>query len=210
MIIYKLTAEEFAQNVGGLNEKYIGHWSDWINRNSSEEVELFCSILKSWQAFKPNTMVSKNQASDIFIEAKEIISRLNDFDIQASTWFACSQNRTILVELWDLLRDLSFRSESNSKNIREGKAGLVGISKAAMLVSNGTIGPAFDSKVRKAVGIVGEPKNGFGWINALKMISDDISEFLKRRNLKSLSECVDTSFKPIAAGRLYDMALGPR
>jgi hypothetical protein len=109
---------------------------------------------------------------------------------------------TALTELWSILGELSLEGRA-----RGGRCGAVGISKATMLLSFGTIGPAFDSVVRKSLGIA-RMDNAAAWIDAISFVDDDISRFQNSHSI-ALNE-VAPDFSYLGAGRLYDMALGPR
>ena len=76
-----------------------------------------------------------------------------------------------------------------------------------MLVTNGRIGPAFDSIVRKKLGLKDHLRSSEEWIEVLRGISEDILAFEKLHG--KLSEIVPDQFAKYQVGRLYDMALGP-
>ena len=75
-----------------------------------------------------------------------------------------------------------------------------------MLVSDGRIGPAFDSQVRDRLGLP-RPTTSREWIACLEVIADDIAAFEAAHG--ALSQVVAPRFSHLTAGRLYDMALGP-
>jgi hypothetical protein len=86
-------------------------------------------------------------------------------------------------------------------------AGVVGISKAVLLITEGRVGPAFDSMVRRRLATGAIPTAG-SWIENLKKIADDINQF-QQANRCTLREAVPTSYSGLHNGRLYDMILGP-
>jgi hypothetical protein len=83
-------------------------------------------------------------------------------------------------------------------------AGAVGISKATMLITDGRVGPAFDSKVRKKLGLR-KIQNAQEWLIAIQRASNDVAEFeyLQKTTLQLASGL------SLYSGRIYDMALGP-
>jgi hypothetical protein len=100
---------------------------------------------------------------------------------------------------------LSFEGKKKTK--RKGLAGVVGISKAVLLLTKGAIGPAFDSEVRKKLCLC-EPENANQWIEAIEIAARDIHAF-QIRNQCTLQEAAPLRFKSLNTGRIYDMALGP-
>jgi len=88
-----------------------------------------------------------------------------------------------------------------------GTASCVGITKAVLLLTDGRIGPAFDSQVRRKLG-VGRPATCREWLQTLQDIGEDIAAFETSHG--RLAKAVPFRFAQLAYGRLYDMALGPR
>jgi hypothetical protein len=84
----------------------------------------------------------------------------------------------------------------------------VGITKAILLLTDGRIGPAFDSTVRKKLGLRRHVRSSEEWVEALRGIAEDILAFEKRHSMK-LADIVPTRFGEFHVGRLYDMMLGP-
>jgi len=86
-------------------------------------------------------------------------------------------------------------------------AGVVGISKAVLFLTDGRVGPAFDSEVRKHLGI-SEPESAAEWIHALDLANQDIRAFQEANNC-TFRQAAPQHFSHLHAGRIYDMALGP-
>jgi hypothetical protein len=101
-----------------------------------------------------------------------------------------------LAELWEVFARLTV----------SGTASCVGITKAVLLVTNGRIGPAFDSNVQTRVGH--RPESTIEWLDALGEISEDIAAFEAMNG--PLASVVAPRHAHLAVGRIYDMALGPR
>jgi len=74
-----------------------------------------------------------------------------------------------------------------------------------MLVTDGRVGPAFDSRVKTMLGIR-EIKNADEWLNAIRGALQDIAAF-QTRNGTTLQ--LASGLQGPHAGRIYDMALGP-
>jgi hypothetical protein len=97
---------------------------------------------------------------------------------------------------------------SNFSRLRtSGVASCVGITKAILLLTDGRIGPAFDSRVRRNLS-VDRPASCSAWLQTLEDIADDIAMFERAHGM--LKAVVPLRFAHLAYGRLYDMALGPR
>src|SRR5262249_45567210 len=94
-----------------------------------------------------------------------------------------------------------------SKLPQRDSASCVGITKAIMLLSYGRIGPAFDSIVRKKLGLKYRLRSSEEWVAVLRGISEDIHAFEERHG--SLAAIVPEPFAKYQVGRLYDMVLGP-
>jgi hypothetical protein len=109
-----------------------------------------------------------------------------------------------MEELWEIFKDLSYHGRA-----RNGLAGVVGISKAVLLLTEGRVGPAFDANVRNNLGIREPPANPREWIRAIEIASRDIQQFRTRHDGCSLQQAVP-EFADLHSGRIYDMALGPR
>ena len=88
-----------------------------------------------------------------------------------------------------------------------GEASCVGITKAVLLMTDGRIGPAFDSTVRDKLK-VRRMSTSSDWITLLEHVAEDINAFQSQHGL--LSKAVPSQFAELPYGRLYDMALGPR
>ena len=71
----------------------------------------------------------------------------------------------------EILSKLSYQGRA-----RSGLAGVVGISKAVLLLSDGRVGPAFDSQVRGHLNIAAI-NNAAAWIEALQVANQDIHAF---------------------------------
>lgn len=138
---------------------------------------------------------------DLLNDALSVATALNGFDLpQGNLINGVVENA--LQELWAIFRNLSY-----SGRCRGGFAGVVGISKAVLLITEGRVGPAFDSMVRKRLGTGAIPTAG-RWIENLKKVADDINQF-QRANQCTLREAVPDVYSGLHYGRLYDMILGP-
>lgn len=208
--IANLSIQEFQQRVNGFKKQYIDDWDAWLATKAERRAFQLGVILRRWQACRPNGMRrtrAENQheapyLEDLIEKALPNLQVLHAFDIRVGRSFS-SQNLKAMRQLWQVFEDLSYWG-----NVREGRAGVVGISKAVLLLTKGRIGPAFDSTVRRRLrlGMIG---NADAWIEALETVSCDIRRF-ETANKTTLEMAVPDRYRQLGSGRIYDMALGPR
>lgn len=204
--------EKFRDRLNHFPQRYIDDWREWISIAPSDpnRPAKFGVILRKWQACRPNEMRREMAAAahpppylEALIDTAALpLSRLQDFEMSGKTSFG-PEKTDGLKELWKIFRDLATDGKAN-----KGKAGAVGISKAVLLLSYGKVGPAFDDEVRTNLGI-GPINNADQWIDALKKAHQDVRGF-ERKNDTTLRCAAPTVFSGLPAGRIYDMALGPR
>lgn len=128
------------------------------------------------------------------------IQTLQAFDIRLAASFT-QQACAALSALWEIFEQLSYQGRA-----RTGLAGIVGISKAVLLLSDGRVGPAFDSQVRRHLNIAAI-NNARAWIEAQQLANKDIHAF-EAANGITLQEA-GPNYAHLHSGRIYDMALGP-
>jgi hypothetical protein len=194
------------RDVNGFAARYARHWKDWLVVEAAARSELFGQILRKWQATRPVAMRRLRAEArheppfleDLLTSASECIETLGNLNVLTIRERTESQGQA-LMDLWRILGQLP----------TSGTASCVGISKALLLLTNGRLGPAFDSKVRRQLGI-GKPLSVTCavWIATLEEIAEDIRAFEAAHG--SLAKAVPQRFAHLAYGRLYDMALGPR
>ncbi len=209
-VVSEMTPQELAQAVGGFRKRYVSDWEEWLNSPASDQVRNFASILRKWKAVRPYKLRSTRAEAD-HQESPHEAPFLDDLiewaqphlgAVQGITLPSihriCASQRDAMDELWSIFRQLPISHP----------ASCVGISKAILLLTNGRIGPAFDSNVRKRLGIdrIGSPGE---WIGVLAQIGSDVRSFEQQWGVP-LSEAVPARFRHLEVGRLYDMALGPR
>ena len=205
-----LTVKQFQDRVGGFNPGYAKDWNVWLARNNDNEQQLFIHTMRNWKACRPagirlnvpNELHERPFLSDILAVAEPLANGLKDFDIK--TCCETSSFRAKLAELWESLKCICYNTGDGLRY----NTSVVPISKAALLLTEGAVGPAFDSVVRDNLGIakIISPEQ---WINVICLVSCDIKEF-ERRNKVKIEDVVPDQFKKLKVGRLYDMALGPR
>lgn len=209
--IAHLTVKQFQYKINRFDQTYVQDWNTWfqalkVQQNVASE---FGRTLRRWQACRPNRMRRTQQEAlhdapfleDLIAQSNQFIQVLQNFDIRhkaALNRKACHA----LEQLWNIFQNLSYHGRA-----RNGRAGVVGISKAVLLLTEGRVGPALDSKVRGHLRIQ-EPLNAQQWIDSLQVVSRDILAF-EAKNQCTLQEATPRAFAGLYSGRIYDMALGP-
>lgn len=206
----------FQDRIAGFRSKYSDDWSEWMTTPAGDRARELKRILGKWQACRSNALRSTKAGTNplhsppylvgLLSRANPHVATLRSFDLRSKKSYM-KRTCAALEALWDILEDLSYARPNPKRKApfpRNGKAGVVGISKATLLLTEGRVGPAFDSQVRKKMGIP-RISNAKEWIAALRCATVDIEEF-ERRNRTTLQAATKSD---LPAGRLYDMALGP-
>lgn len=197
----RMSPHEVHDAVAGFSPEYVSDWQEWVAR---PDPETFGQILRRWQATRPEPMRRTRREAqhpppfldDLLARSEPALEALAELNVTTIVTRSPGQERALL-DLWDLFSRLTVTK----------LATCVGISKAVMLLTNGRIGPALDSRVRAATGVA-RPTTSGQWIRVLEFVRDDIAGF--ERLYGPLSSAVPRQFRDIEYGRLYDMALGPR
>lgn len=211
--ISNLTVDQIRERIQSFDATYVEDWNVWLKVRRDYPLDHAAPelgrILRRWQACRPNTMrrcrvEATHEApylEDLALKGISVSSALNGFDLRHVDAMKHADEKALL-ELWAVFKDLSY-----SGRCRNGLAGVVGISKAVLLLTEGRVGPAFDSNVRKQLG-TGDIVTPERWIMNLKKVAEDITLF-EQVNQCSLSEAVPKEYGSLHYGRLYDMILGP-
>lgn len=193
-------------DVDGFASRYVADWDAWLGCDPDGRPELFGQILRRWQATRPLPMrrlrddkKAQHQApflDDLWEAAEEPVRVLADLSVVTIADATLAQQEALEALWMNFLRLPS-----------KGVATCVGITKAVLLVTNGRIGPAFDSQVRRRLRVA-RPTTCAEWLVRLQETSEDIALFERAHG--PLTALVPSRFAHLAYGRLYDMALGPR
>jgi hypothetical protein len=207
--IANLNIDQFQDRVNRFAAQYVDDWNCWLNTQPSARPRQLGIVLRRWQACRPNrmrrtqveNMHNAPHLEDLINQAAQYIQVLEAFDIREEASFS-NESRAALTELWNIFKNLSYQGRA-----RNGLAGIVGISKAVLLLSDGRVGPAFDSEVRGHLG-TGNVINSTQWIEALRMANRDIGAF-ELNNHTTIQQATPEQYAHLNTGRIYDMALGP-
>lgn len=198
------TPRQIAEAVNGFAIRYIEDWDYWVAAHSDARPDLFGRILRKWQATRPMAMRRlKREAGhgppfldDLLESAADPLHELGDLSLVTIAYRTPKQDEA-LTTLWTIFSLLP----------TSGVASCVGITKAVLLLTDGRIGPAFDSQVRQKLGVE-RPTTCREWLQILVDVGEDITMFESVHG--PLATAVPVRFAQFAYGRLYDMALGPR
>lgn len=198
------TPREVRAAVNEFARRYVVDWDTWLVAHRNARPELFGRILRRWQATRPLAMRRLRAEAqhgapfldDLFESATGPLYALGDLTVLTVAQRVPQQDEA-LAALWDVFSHLP----------TTGLASCVGITKAVLLLTDGRIGPAFDSQVRTKLG-VGRPATCGDWVQILQDVGEDIAAFESTHG--PLAKAVPSRFAHLAYGRLYDMALGPR
>ena len=198
------TPRQVRSDVNAFSARYVEDWDAWVGAHPDARPQLFGRILRKWQATRPVAM------RRLRAEAKHRPPFLDDLLESAAEPLRATAGLTVLTiahrtreqdqaltTLWTIFSRLQ----------TSGAASCVGITKAVLLLTDGRIGPAFDSQVRSKLG-VGRPATCRDWLQTLQDVGEDIAVFESSHG--RLTKAVPARFAQLAYGRLYDMALGPR
>ena len=199
-----MTPAQVSRAVEGFSPGYADDWAWWLTVPARRRPVVLGQILRRWQATRPQPMRrpraeashSAPYLEDLYDDAQRLLGILGDVDVLTIRARTQEQDHALRA-IWANFARLA----------ATGEASCVGITKAVLLVTDGRVGPAFDSNVRQHLRI-DRPKSGVDWLTALDLIADDIAEFEARHG--PLENVVPHRFGHLSVGRLYDMALGPR
>jgi hypothetical protein len=198
---------QLKKRVKRFNKKYVDQWDTWVKTAPEARSAQLKWTLGKWQACRPNRLRNAKYIEQLLHEARSHVRALRAFDIARPASFT-AKSRNAILALWPIFEKLSYSSPKKPGERlppRGGRAGVVGISKAAMLVTDGRLGPAFDSKVRKQLG-VRTIRNADEWLCAIEKASRDVACFVEKRKVTLQNASGRTA---LHSGRIYDMALGP-
>ena len=198
------TPEQVRADVEGFAPRYPIDWNGWTGTSIDAKPAILGKILRKWNATRPLAMRRIRQEAqhdppfleDLFDQAHIQVERLGNLTV-STVVNRSPEQEAALDELWQIFLRLPV----------ERQASCVGITKAIMLMTDGRVGPAFDSSVREKLDVRGI-STSTEWIRLLEHVAEDIAAFQAKHGL--LSQAVPARFADLQYGRLYDMALGPR
>ena len=142
-----LTPDQIRQRLLSFNPSYVDDWNQWLTVRHSYPLDHaapeFARTIRKWNACRPNPVRrcrdedahGSPYIDDLFNHGIEVCFVLQNFDLRQTD--SINDNTTkALCQLWKIFKDLSYRG-TGRKNCRNGKAGVVGISKAVLLLTEG-------------------------------------------------------------------------
>ena len=130
-------------------------------------------ILRKWQAARPGAVRRLRREArhgapfldELLAEAEEPLHLMANLSVATVSERTPAQDEA-LAGLWSIFSRLRI----------SGVTSCVGITKAILLLTDGKIGPAFDSRVRANLGVA-RPSTCSEWLQALENIAEDIAMF---------------------------------
>ena len=135
--------------VDGFSARYVADWETWLAASPSVRPKRFGETLRKWQATrprKPRRLRAEAQheppyLDDLIDSAAEPLRVLADLSVKTICVGTLRQGQA-LNELWTIFSGMTLTEHATC----------VGITKAVLLLTDGRIGPAFDSNVQKKLG----------------------------------------------------------
>lgn len=193
------------ESLSSFSPSYVVDWDRWLEAPPERRTALFAAILRRWQATRPLPMRRPRAEADhepphiedLLERAGPHLRTIGDLGV-TDLGRATGGQIDALHGLWATFSQLP----------QTGTASCVGITKAVLLLTDGRIGPAFDSTVRTKLGLKRHLRSSGEWVEALRRVGRDIDAFELRHGC--LASNVPDHFSRYHAGRIYDMVLGPK
>ncbi len=119
-----LDVAAFRERILRFDTSYIRDWESWIYRLQLQQEVAVCfgSVLRKWQACRPNRMRrSQREAKhhppyleDLIAQAGQAIHLLQDFDLRRPASFT-QEALMALDQLWGIFTNLSYQGRSRGK-----------------------------------------------------------------------------------------------
>ena len=148
-------------------------WDDWLAAGTNVRRNFSGVVLRKWQQpprGRPRAPAGGTARSGAFLdellaEAEEPLHLMANLSVATVSERTPAQDEA-LAGLWSIFSRLRI----------SGVTSCVGITKAILLLTDGKIGPAFDSRVRANLGVA-RPSTCSEWLQALENIAEDIAMF---------------------------------
>ena len=205
-VLRKMTPAQVRRSVAGFSIDYVHDWDRWTSAATIDRPAAFVRTLGRWQAVRPRRLRRIRARSqehppphieDLLESAEPYLEAISGL-FMGRTEAMTEKERGALETLWSVFLGLP----------QSGESSCVAITKAVLLLTDGRIGPALDSKVRGRLAC-GRIRTAREWTDVLVEVTADIRAF-ERASSVTLAEAVPPRFAALANGRLYDMVLGPR
>jgi hypothetical protein len=203
-----LTTSQALERINGFDVRYANDWRAWLRASRGCDFQSspipfsvafeFKEIMGKWKACRPKALRCATDLQSTLDSATEPLGLMRSANLR------CFQapGRVLTDAICNLWRILEGGLCSN------GKATVVGISKAILLVTKGRIGPAFDSTVKESLH-AWYVMDCMTYIKALGEIAGELEGF-EARELTTLDRLAKQAGTPADVGRAVDMVLGPR
>jgi hypothetical protein len=196
------------ERIEAFNLRYVQDWRDWMRVSAScdcrapaigvEIAQEFKRIMGKWQACRPKTLRSVAELQRTLASSAGPLALLGSADLRSFQ----TPDETLtgaVYSMWHVFED---------GLCVQGQPTEVGVTKAILLVTNGRLGPAFDSNVKMKLNAryVTGPRT---YLNALATVAGELAAF-EAREQRSIEDLAAEAGRPAEVGRVVDMVLGPR
>jgi len=195
--------EEVRDLIQGFSFRYVTDLNDFAKSSkqygfiSPETAEHLHQLLRKWQACRPSSV--NKDLLPLLMELDADLTTIATIDLR-NIRHASSKQREAIARIWSTL----INQICENRQLAE-----VATSKTILILTNGRLGPALDSKVRDTLSI-SRIQNSDDYFDFLLAISEDIAIFEEKSSPIHLEDLISEECHPVAVGRAYDMAAGPR
>ncbi|MFZ0773883.1 MAG: hypothetical protein WAN08_20875 [Candidatus Sulfotelmatobacter sp.] len=208
-VLEHLSPSDVHDQINGFPRRYVQDWKNWLEVStcfdagptpvSISVAQKFGEILWNWRAC--GRFQHPLDAMELFETLKKALPFLDALgDSNLRTFhFPTDSLRELIRSLWTVFYD---------GLCMKGTAGHVAITKAILLITRGRIGPAFDSNVKRALGIRYLP-NSESLVSFLSSLAKQLLVFEDQYAVR-IESLVPIDRGPVAVGRAVDMLLGPK
>jgi hypothetical protein len=196
-------SEEVKRLIEGFSHRYVADLNNFAltieqySFTSPQAANHLNKLLRKWRGCRPKS-ARKDRLPLLKLLDKDFKS-ISQIDLRNFRHISPFERITI-SRIW---------SELQNQICDVKKSTAVAPSKAMLILTNGRLGPALDSNVRKSLKL---PKvlSPDDYISLLNAISEDIAVFEQVNAPVILEDLVPIEWQPVFVGRAYDMAIGPR
>ena len=209
LIFENLSPDEVRERTARFRRRHVRDWKDWLPISTCldaapEPIEIRVAeklggILWNWRACgRSQLLLEPHTLLETLNRAHACLYVLGNSDLR-SFLFPTPLLRELIRSLWIIFRN---------GLCKKGKAGEVAITKAILLTTRGRIGPAFDSNVQRATGIIHIPDSE-NFVSVLSSLAKQLIAFEDQYRVR-IEDLVPVDRGPVAIGRAIDMLLGPK
>jgi hypothetical protein len=197
--------EEVRALISGFARSYCYDLHHFANTNSEyglashEAAMALADLLKKWTACRPVSISTDLQP--ILKDLETEFTMISGLDLR-NLRNASANEKGAIDHIW---------SKLTNELCKPKKLTGVAPSKAMLIITNGRLGPALDSRARAVLGLSSDNiVTGVQYRTILEAISEDLLIFEETISPIRIETLVPKHWQPVLVGRAYDMVAGPR